>query len=37
VPEVGDEITIGSFTIVVTEVERRRVVTVRITENPTEY
>jgi putative hemolysin len=34
VPEVGDEITIGSFTIVVTEVERRRVVTVRITENP---
>lgn len=37
VPEVGDEITIGTFTIVVTEVERRRVVTVRITENPTEY
>jgi putative hemolysin len=36
VPEVGDEITIGTFTIVVTEVERRRVVTVRITENPTE-
>ena len=37
VPEVGDEITIGTFTIVVTEVERRRVVTVRITENPIEY